>query len=333
MAGYTAIVQLNEVAARLYIEEAVNIYRQLGDTWHLAMAINNLGLIANWLDGVSAQPYYEDSLALRRTTDDPWAISQSLMSLGGLALSSGQLARAHKLLEEALRLARQSGDRRLIGLQLSDLAELPMKQHDEATARIYWKESLITYLELNDIWGGTPALIKVCLIESQHHNPSNAVNITRVLAAVEQLSERYGSLLRPADRDDCDRIVTRVRMQLDDAAFEAAWGEGRLLTLRETIASALAMLEQSPVDQPDATSAISSRVMKQKFGGLTAREREVAALIAQGQSNRDIAATLVVSKNTVATHVANILSKLEFSSRTQIVAWALDKGLAKPRAN
>jgi DNA-binding NarL/FixJ family response regulator len=68
-------------------------------------------------------------------------------------------------------------------------------------------------------------------------------------------------------------------------------------------------------------------VAKQEFGGLTAREREVATLIAQGKSNREIAASMVVGKRTVETHVANILSKLGFASRAQIAAWAEKKGL------
>jgi DNA-binding CsgD family transcriptional regulator len=66
------------------------------------------------------------------------------------------------------------------------------------------------------------------------------------------------------------------------------------------------------------------------FGGLTPREREVAGLIAQGKSNREAAAALVVSERTVETHVANILGKLGLSSRTQIAAWAIERGLHTP---
>jgi DNA-binding NarL/FixJ family response regulator len=57
---------------------------------------------------------------------------------------------------------------------------------------------------------------------------------------------------------------------------------------------------------------------------LTPRERQVAELIAQGNSNRQIADVLVVSERTVTTHVSNILGKLGFASRTQIVAWLLE---------
>jgi DNA-binding NarL/FixJ family response regulator len=77
--------------------------------------------------------------------------------------------------------------------------------------------------------------------------------------------------------------------------------------------------------------AVSSprRIAKQAFGGLTEREREVAVLIAQGKSNREIADQLVVSYRTVETHVGTILSKLAFSSRAQIAVWAVEIGLVK----
>jgi DNA-binding CsgD family transcriptional regulator len=62
-------------------------------------------------------------------------------------------------------------------------------------------------------------------------------------------------------------------------------------------------------------------------GTLTPRERQVAALVASGRSNKAIAEELVISPATAARHVANILAKLGFSSRVQIAAWAADKQL------
>jgi len=55
---------------------------------------------------------------------------------------------------------------------------------------------------------------------------------------------------------------------------------------------------------------------------LTQREHEVVALLAAGLSNREIAAKLCISPATAARHVANILAKLGFSSRSQVAAWA-----------
>lgn len=64
-----------------------------------------------------------------------------------------------------------------------------------------------------------------------------------------------------------------------------------------------------------------------KYGGLTARERDVAAQVARGKSNRAIADALFLSERTVATHISNILGKLELTSRAQIATWAVAHGL------
>jgi DNA-binding NarL/FixJ family response regulator len=61
-------------------------------------------------------------------------------------------------------------------------------------------------------------------------------------------------------------------------------------------------------------------------GGLSPRELEVAALVAQGLTNSAIAARLFVSRATVSSHVTHILTKLGFSSRTQIAAWIVARG-------
>jgi DNA-binding NarL/FixJ family response regulator len=117
----------------------------------------------------------------------------------------------------------------------------------------------------------------------------------------------------------------------------------------EVFSAARAIIEELAANVPDelvrdnflrcATAQIPHppvlsprRAARQSFGGLTEREREVAALVAQGKSNRALADELVVSERTIAKHVENILSKLGFSSRAQIAAWAVEKGLTKTNA-
>jgi DNA-binding CsgD family transcriptional regulator len=68
---------------------------------------------------------------------------------------------------------------------------------------------------------------------------------------------------------------------------------------------------------------------KESFGGLTHRQQEVALLIAQGKSNRAIAETLILSERTVEDYVTQILAKLDFSARTQIAAWVVEKEMKK----
>ena len=86
-----------------------------------------------------------------------------------------------------------------------------------------------------------------------------------------------------------------------------------------------AALDQFPKEKP----LPPREAARQAFGGLTPREREVATLIAQGKTSREVADLLVVSERTAEVHVSNILGKLGFTSRAQIAAWAVEKGLMK----
>jgi DNA-binding NarL/FixJ family response regulator len=89
--------------------------------------------------------------------------------------------------------------------------------------------------------------------------------------------------------------------------------------------------ERAALDSfPQEKSPLPREAAKQAFGGLTAREREVAALVAQGKTSRQIADLLVISERTAEVHVSNILGKLGFTSRAQIAAWVIERGLATP---
>jgi DNA-binding CsgD family transcriptional regulator len=125
-------------------------------------------------------------------------------------------------------------------------------------------------------------------------------------------------LLAQGKRTDAERYADEARRTIDDISArvpdEAVEGiEGA--SLRE------AQLPARRYDTP-------ARRAKREFGGLTAREREVAVMIGEGKSNAEIAATLVLGRRTIETHVSNILGKLGFSSRAQIAAWAVERRLS-----
>jgi DNA-binding CsgD family transcriptional regulator len=115
------------------------------------------------------------------------------------------------------------------------------------------------------------------------------------------------------DRDDLQglsRMATMVGMQLEREA------------LRVAPAPALAV-------EP-ASSADTVAFDEGAADGLTAREREVLALLARGYSNRQIADELIIGVRTAETHVQRVLHKLELDNRAQAIAWARDHALALP---
>ena len=114
--------------------------------------------------------------------------------------------------------------------------------------------------------------------------------------------------------------LTLARARLSEAEFQAEQAAGRILSLERAIKVALNLPWPLPADRPDGP---------QPSQKLTRRESEVATLIARGLSNGEIAAELVLSKRTVEHHIANILAKLDFTNRAQIVRWAIENGLAE----
>ncbi len=127
------------------------------------------------------------------------------------------------------------------------------------------------------------------------------------------LGKLYQTLGR---REAAEQAFSTARVLINDLAANLPDEQGQ----KQFLQQATALL-------PPVRSLTSDRAAKQAYGGLTAREREVAALIAQGNTNRAIAEQLVLSERTVEGHVTNILTKLGGTTRTQIATWAVEKGL------
>ena len=107
----------------------------------------------------------------------------------------------------------------------------------------------------------------------------------------------------------------------ESTSFEQAFAEGTSYSFDQAVALALgernAAGERTPASGRPRTGAP---------GGLTRREQEVAGLLAEGLSNKDIAARLVISQRTVETHVDHILGKLGMTSRGQVASWVAAQG-------
>jgi DNA-binding NarL/FixJ family response regulator len=110
---------------------------------------------------------------------------------------------------------------------------------------------------------------------------------------------------------DCERQAGQA---LGETAFQAAYHRGLDLPAEDVLAYALQQPEK-PQKKPLA-QAVS------EAAPLTRRELQVARLIAGGRSNKEIAAELVISQRTAENHVEHILTKLGFTSRAQVAAWA-----------
>ena len=119
----------------------------------------------------------------------------------------------------------------------------------------------------------------------------------------------------PHIQADSERMAALVRERLGEEGLEAALSGRPTPTKEEAIEIALGMAAAAAGHAPQRPASPRST------SPLTKRERQVAELVAQGLSNKEIGTALVVSPRTVDGHVERALAKLGFSSRTQIAAW------------
>jgi DNA-binding NarL/FixJ family response regulator len=109
------------------------------------------------------------------------------------------------------------------------------------------------------------------------------------------------------------KFLSVTREALGQAEFDQAFAEGRSLPI--DVATALAMEEPKAGQVGDGD----------RWDPLTDREAEVARLVADGLTNREIAEKLVIAPRTAESHVQNILVKLAFSRRSQVAVWAVER--------
>ena len=245
----------------------------------------------------------------------------------------GQLAEAAALIADHLALAREAESvyRQALGRRVEGRILAIRQRWDEAAAAfdeaIAALSRLDSHLELSYAlyYRGTMGLAQACFpaLDAACSDLECARTLFQEMGLRTMLWQAHvalGQVHRLAGRDgDARREFGTARA----AAADLAAGYTDAALRAQLLARAEAALPPGAVARPPTPR----QAAKQQFGGLTERERQVAALIAQGKSNRDIATTLVLSERTVTTHVTNILTKLGFSSRSQVAAWAVDRKL------
>ncbi len=300
------------------LEEGLELYRSLDDRDGVATTLANLGFImvhAGHSERVAT--LREEAEALRREPLDRSSLAHLLTFLGLAALSEWDQDQATGPLEESLALSRELQDARGIVVSLTGLGMTALRQRDHERAAALFEENMGLLREQGDRVGIAYSLIGLAAVAASRRQPARAA---RLWGAAEALREAVGIPLSPFDRAhyEYERRISEARSTLDGEAWSAAWAEGRNTSPEQAIEYALGTGEPSPASPPEQPS------VGETGGILSPREREVADLIARGFANRRIAAELSISERTVHNHVAKILRKLGFRSRTHIAAWVIE---------
>lgn len=294
------------------LEECSELARHLGDDRAMAYAAQFLGSTEMFLgDWSRAATLLEEAVAQHRSVGQQNSITLlALAQLGWVKAVVGNVEGAVSCFEECRSTCEEHGERWTLSWALWNLGHTLFVQGEFDKASTHLRASLRIKRAFPDRLG-IPFCVEVLAwaAAAQGH----AERAARLSGAGPILWRPIGTPLF-GYRDMLDRrerCVSQACDALGKRPFDVAVQRGSRFTLDEVVNYALG--ERSKSDAACTAASADSP--------LTRREREIAELVAQGHTNKNIAAKLVIARRTVDSHVEHILTKLGYTCRSQIAAW------------
>jgi predicted ATPase/DNA-binding CsgD family transcriptional regulator len=312
MRGFLAVLQSDASAARDPLARAASAARELEMPSLLVQALTLQSITASMEgDPESAARWQEEAAAVASGMDDEPAEISVLQAkcLNGLFL--GEAAAVRVAAAEGVRLAREWKDSYALGMMLMNEGYASLVMEDTDGARRLFAESIGIAHRIDD------RIAQYALLDALGYQAARAGQArvgAQLLGAADSVRKSAGARLigfLPAMLGEAEQTMVAA---LGKARFEAEFEAGTRMSRDEAIGLALGA--------PARTLAST----QSGDGVLGKRESEVAQLVAEGLSNKQIGARLFISERTVATHVGSILNKLGFNSRAQIAAWVSAPG-------
>ncbi|MEU0567391.1 LuxR C-terminal-related transcriptional regulator [Nonomuraea sp. NPDC005983] len=307
--AWMAIMQADIPTARRLLRECHRLAEALGEQSCLATA----DAISGWAaltdgDPASGVVLLEQALATHLALGDirESAFDQKMLQLA--VFLSGDVERSAALSEKFLELCESQGELWLKSWALFQYSLAVGQQGDHRRAGSMVQECLRIKVDFDDRLGVGHCLEHLAWITAVD-NPGRSACL---LGAAQGVLQTMGASLFSYLRTDHDRCVAALHASLGEKRFTAMFERGAALTLDEAVAEAKG--------ERAKTASPASEAGHPDLTALTPREKEVAALVAEGLTNREIAARLVISQRTAEGHVEHIMTKLGLTSRAQIAA-------------
>jgi predicted ATPase/DNA-binding NarL/FixJ family response regulator len=289
--------------------------------WGIATVEYGMGTLARARgDDKMAMRYFEDAMEIFRELDAWPEIARCQAGIGWIAIAGGELDLAREHLAEGLRLNQMCGQRLGIARGLEAFAALAVaRQQPEQAAQLAGAAC-----QLRDSLGvGSGVGPKIEQVLEFSRERLSAAKAAALFAAGREMTVedaiRYALGSQPPSMPALSMTALSEPALSEPALSEPALAEPAL-------AEPASGPETGWTDQarPDTAGGPGHDAggARRAPSLLTPREHEIVLLISQGLSNREIADELVISPATAARHVANILAKLGYTSRTQVASWA-----------
>ncbi len=307
--------------------EAVGLATAAGNPKRLAVALGHRAVFrAETGDLGGSLADYQEVLHIARAIGDNSTVVVTLINLGVDQVTAGEFPAALAYLQDAIRLADAHGYRHLSTAAEMNLGFAYLLNSDAASARRLLTGVLDSARAASEVTWVHNALLGLALAAGLDADPSVAATLH---GAADHQFEEAGQAFEARELTMRASGHARLRDALGEAAFDAAYARGRTLSQAEAID--LAMSTAAGAVQPAPGQPAPGRPdlgpAPAAAGPLSAREREIMALLAGGASNAKIAETLYVTPNTVRTHLDRIRDKTGARNRAELTRYAIQAGI------
>jgi predicted ATPase/DNA-binding CsgD family transcriptional regulator len=307
--GWLSLLQGDPAAARPWIARAIATARETGQPALLSESLSIAATVETVAgEHEAAGRYLDETEAITPGLDDFPATIELALSRAIHAIFEGDLETARSASYEGVRLSREAGDLYQLEAMLGNLGMVGMMTGDFHSANSRFSEALQVARTIDNRLAQSYGLAAAGWYAA---NTGQARAAARLLGAAEALGRQTGADIMGPLVPVLAQAKESAKGALGSSKFEAEFQAGR--RLNRVAALRLALGESDQAQVAAAGGAESAPLGK--------RELEVARLVAEGLSNKQIAARLFISDRTVATHVGNILNKLGFNSRAQVASW------------
>jgi DNA-binding CsgD family transcriptional regulator len=307
--GFLAVLLVDPTAARPALERAAAADREAGRLRPLAASLSMASIAANMAgDRAAARRLLGEAQTVAAGLDDVPAALALLQARSLDGFFEGDLEAATAASSEGVRLSREVGDLYTLKVWLLNLGTAALIAGELASSKPLFAEALRIAHQIDD------RVQQAYLLDALgcHAAGSGQARLAaQLLGAADTVRTGAGASVMPFLAPQVARAEASAIAALGASRFEADFKAGSRLSRDAAVRLALGEPGHVAAAAPDSAGA----------GLLAKREAEVARLVADGLSNKEIGARLFISEHTVDSHVRSILNKLGCNSRAQIAAW------------
>ena len=241
-AGTLAMIQGSYREAERLLDDGAQIAEALGDAVTAGRCLTYRGIVETYFHEAGERDRFESlktaeiAVSMLESTDDAWGQALALSQIGAHARRAGEFEEAERTLRRAMELARDTGERYLLGSCLPKLGNLYMDRHNYAAASPLYRDALAAFRGIREDWWTGRCMQYLALAA---RGRGDTLLAALLIGSSDAVLDGGGARLNPKEQRDHEKLVADLRSILGDEMFDDTYERGHGMSLEAVLALVL----------------------------------------------------------------------------------------------